>query len=114
MEKTGKWILLGAIALVVVYKLFIDKDDNTTVTPKEDEKLGEPQYGENGVRIPYFYAVARYDAVPIFIMGQGGVMQKMNTTLANGTKVSVMDENGEYWKIDCDGLFVKKSDVTKI
>jgi hypothetical protein len=38
----------------------------------------------------------------------------MSSTLPKAAKVSVFDTLGQYYKIDCDGLYVKANSVTAL
>lgn len=116
--KIGNWILIAGLAYVAYEVLFNKKDASGTNTSNSTgsntTNLGEPQYNEQGQRIPYFYATVNSQAAIYMLGADGKTMQQMKQTLMRGEKVAVMDELGGYWKVDCDGLYVKKIDVTRI
>lgn len=107
-----------AIAIVgyLAYELLFKKSTTVTNGSSIQQNLGTPQFNEQGQRIPYFYALANYDGTAIFklVNEATGEMQEMSSTLPKAAKVSVFDKLGQYYKIDCDGLYVKANSVTPI
>jgi hypothetical protein len=113
--KIGNILVIAAVGYIL-YELFIKKSGTVTTGDNIAANLGTPQFNEQGQRIPYFYALANYDGTAIFklVNEATGEMQEMSSTLPKAAKVSVFDTLGQYYKIDCDGLYVKANSVTPL
>jgi hypothetical protein len=112
--KIGNILVIAAVGYIL-YELLLKKDTVST-SDNVTQNLGTPQFNEQGQRMPYFYALANYDGTAIFklVNEATGEMQEMSSTLPKAAKVSVFDTMGEYYKIDCDGLYVKANSVTAL